>query len=312
MTCAHQLQAAGASVTLFEKSRGPGGRLSTRRREGATFDHGAQYFSARSEAFVAAVSTWEAAGTVARWEGRFATFEGGELRLDQARHPRFVGTPKMSSLGRYLSQGLDIRLETRIEALEGRPHAWILRDTEGRDYGPYALVLISAPGPQALALLPKGSRLRPQAEAMTYAPCWAVMAEFEREALSPWDGVKLSEGALAWAARDSSKPGRPPGERWVLHASPQWTRDHLEDSPESVIEALSEAFGALGAPSPQRAQAHRCRYALSAPHPGPRALFETPEGLGLMGDGLVAPRVEAAWESAMALSDLIIGTRDAS
>jgi predicted NAD/FAD-dependent oxidoreductase len=40
-----------ADVTVFEKSRGVGGRMATRRAGAVGFDHGAQYFTVRDDAF---------------------------------------------------------------------------------------------------------------------------------------------------------------------------------------------------------------------------------------------------------------------
>ena len=40
-----------AQVTVFEKSRGFGGRMSTRTRDDFEFDHGAQYFTVKSNEF---------------------------------------------------------------------------------------------------------------------------------------------------------------------------------------------------------------------------------------------------------------------
>ncbi|MCU0764322.1 MAG: FAD-dependent oxidoreductase, partial [Hydrogenophaga sp.] len=45
VVCARTLVQAGHRVTLLEKSRGFGGRMSTRRTEFGSFDHGAQYFT---------------------------------------------------------------------------------------------------------------------------------------------------------------------------------------------------------------------------------------------------------------------------
>ncbi|MFM7274112.1 MAG: FAD-dependent oxidoreductase, partial [Gammaproteobacteria bacterium] len=39
--------ADAAEVTVFEKSRGAGGRMSTRRQEPWHFDHGTQFFTVR-------------------------------------------------------------------------------------------------------------------------------------------------------------------------------------------------------------------------------------------------------------------------
>jgi predicted NAD/FAD-dependent oxidoreductase len=42
---AFRLAEAGHDVTLLEKGRGLGGRMSTRRMGGARIDHGAQFFT---------------------------------------------------------------------------------------------------------------------------------------------------------------------------------------------------------------------------------------------------------------------------
>ena len=52
LVCARLLVEQGMEVTVFEKSRGVGGRMATRRTpEGCHFDHGAQYFTVRDERF---------------------------------------------------------------------------------------------------------------------------------------------------------------------------------------------------------------------------------------------------------------------
>ena len=55
---------AGHEVVVLDKGRSPGGRLATRRIGEATLDHGAQFFTVRSDAFAARVDRWEADGSV--------------------------------------------------------------------------------------------------------------------------------------------------------------------------------------------------------------------------------------------------------
>ena len=52
LTCARRLTYAGMDVRILDKGRGIGGRLATRRTDtGLTFDHGAQYVTARGPGF---------------------------------------------------------------------------------------------------------------------------------------------------------------------------------------------------------------------------------------------------------------------
>ncbi|MCA9619111.1 MAG: NAD(P)-binding protein [Myxococcales bacterium] len=99
----------GLAVTVFEKSRGLGGRMATRRHESqgqpSSFDHGAQYFTVRDERFRRYVAAWQERGIVAPWEGRIAVL-GGDGQRDEPRPlERFVGTPNMPAICHHLAVG---------------------------------------------------------------------------------------------------------------------------------------------------------------------------------------------------------------
>ncbi len=70
LTLAARLR-AHADVTVFEKSRGYGGRLATRRAAPFAFDHGAQFFTARTTAFREFLAPLIEAGVVDTWLARF-------------------------------------------------------------------------------------------------------------------------------------------------------------------------------------------------------------------------------------------------
>ncbi|MEP4556332.1 FAD-dependent oxidoreductase, partial [Cobetia amphilecti] len=70
LSAATRLAAQGHAVTIFEKARGPGGRLASRRTSEGPIDIGAQYFTARDPRFQSALEQWRAAGVVATWGER--------------------------------------------------------------------------------------------------------------------------------------------------------------------------------------------------------------------------------------------------
>ena len=100
---ARELKARGEDVVVFEKSRGLGGRLATKRVEAAVFDSGAQYFTAKSERFAGMVTEWAASGVVAPWPG--------------ASTHRWIGKPTMNALGKFLAEGLEVRRESKVVAV---------------------------------------------------------------------------------------------------------------------------------------------------------------------------------------------------
>jgi predicted NAD/FAD-dependent oxidoreductase len=56
LAAARYLRERGIACTLFDKSRGLGGRMATRRVDTLHFDHGAQFFTARSARFASLVA----------------------------------------------------------------------------------------------------------------------------------------------------------------------------------------------------------------------------------------------------------------
>lgn len=302
LSAATRARAAGGSVVVFDKGRGPGGRMSTRRA--GPFDHGAQYFTARGDRFRAAVQAWREAGWVERWSARLAVRDADGLRPAPSDEPRFVGTPGMNAPLAGLGAPLGVVYGARITRLARGPQGFTLFSDEGPCASARRCV-IALPAPQAAALLaPLAPALAARAQAVELAPCWAAMLSLPREAQVPFDGVFVKHGPLSWVARDSSKPGRPPGERWVVHAGPAWSRAHLEASPAEVLGRLRPAFAeALGVdlPAPTTAEAHRWRFAL-CPAPLEVGALTDPEhpGLAVAGDWCAGARVEGAFDSGLA------------
>ena len=68
-----------ANITLFEKSRGVGGRIATRRSEPYFFDHGAQFFKARSAEFKDFINPMIKQGIIQTWNARFVEFENRKI-----------------------------------------------------------------------------------------------------------------------------------------------------------------------------------------------------------------------------------------
>ncbi len=312
LSCARALTAAGLRVTVLDKSRGPAGRMSTRRGEAWACDHGAQYFTARHPDFQAEVARWLAAGVAARWQPRLTVFEAegrrepvGEAGAELAR---YVGTPRMTAPARHLAEGLNLRLQATVNALYCYDHGWELATAEhGLLPEAFDGVLLAVPAPQAVPLLqPVAPDLAALAGAARMQGCWALMARFEAPLALDFDAAFVNHGPLRWIARDTSKPGRAGMETWTLHASAAWSEAHIEDTPERVASALIAAFRALGGEAPVAWSAHRWRYALTASAVDEGYLWRAEEGVGLCGDWLNGGRVEGAWLSGHALAHSVL------
>ncbi len=309
MSAARVLVDRGLSVVLFDKGRGPGGRLATRRANDFAFDHGAQYFTVRDARLERSIRSWTEQILVAPWRGRFGVLESGEFTQQPPSHPRWVAIPSMSGLAREMAAELDVNLSVRIADVSRDGAEWSLTDDAGGHRGRFDCVVVAVPPDQAIPLLKDAPDLAARAAAAVMEPCWAVLLGYAQPLDLPFEGAAVADSPLAWIARNDSKPGRKPGEALVLHATPSWSRAHLEMTPEAVLPLLTQALTeALGRDPgvPDFAAAHRWRYAqVASPSPGgPR--FDHALGIGVCGDWTTGPRVEAALLSGFDLAGQIL------
>lgn len=304
LSAAIALAATGQSIIVLDKGRGPGGRMAARRveigGEQVSFDHGAQYFTARDPAFREAVAAWEAAGVAARWPAAGAD--------------AWVGTPGMNACVKAMAQSLDVRWGVRAAGLTRTPQGWCIE--AGEHSFAAAAVLVAVPAEQAAVLLADAAPdFAALAAGLQSAPCWAVMAGFAAPISYASDTYRSDTGPISWAARNSAKPGRTGTETWVIHASPARSRELIDLPKDEVAQILLADFQAVtgtAAVAPQHLDAHRWLYAQPEARKGEGARFDPALSLGIAGDWLHSPRVEGAWLSGRRLADAVLQERLAS
>jgi predicted NAD/FAD-dependent oxidoreductase len=336
--CAAGLLRAGFDVTVFDKSRGVGGRMATRRAQWADadgelhmaeFDHGCAQFSVTRPRFRTVVDRAEKFGSIARWRQRvYAAFPARQVR------DVVVPTPNMPAFCRHLLTGTPLRVGRAVTGLRRCADGWHLLFTgddagitaNGGSEGPFDQVLLAIPPAQAATLL-SAHRDDWAGELATVrmTTCWTLMAVTE-ELDWPWDAAVPERGVLAMIVRNDRKPGRTAaanrarsgGAQWVAHATPVWSQAHLEDDPAQISEILRAALGQLltGGPAPHwhHASVHRWRYAqLSQTASGSfDCWLDSRLGLGVCGDSFGDGSVEAAWRSGDELADAVAASFDAT
>lgn len=301
LSAAQALHAAGHEVQLFDKSRGSGGRMASKRSDVGSLDLGAQYFTARDRRFVEVIQQWQARGWVTQWAPSLYNSQAGQLSPSPDEQVRWVGTPRMSAITRALLGALPVHFSCRItEVFRGDQH-WTLLDAEGTSHGPFSHVLVATPAPQASALLAAAPKLAGVAASVVMEPTWAVALAFDDALDTRLEGCFVQDSPLDWLARNRSKPGREQQpDTWVLHATSTWSRQHVDLPKEAVIEHLHGAFAELigcAVPAPSFTLAHRWLYARPAQAHQWGALADADLGLYACGDWCLSGRVEGAWLS---------------
>jgi renalase len=312
LSCATRLQALGFQVRIYEKSRGPSGRMSTRNGDGWSADHGAQYFTARDPLFIAELNNWIKANVVALWEPHIKVFQNSQWRESASKESRYVGIPAMNSPGKYLAINLAIECNQTIDRITHQNGKWLLHSLEAGDIERQSDWLILAlPAEQAFTLT---ETMKHSIECVktpfNMLSCWTVMAQFTQKPRVDFDAAFINDEIISWISRNNSKPGRTGQESWTIHANPEWSQQKIELDKDDASKLILECAKKLGLDCKDAViSTHRWRYASGFINSKPRFNLNTDVKLGLCGDWLNGGRVEGAWLSGYALASQICETK---
>lgn len=305
LSAANDLQQAGHQVLVVDKGRGLGGRLAGRRIGDATFDHGAQFMTAREPRFKAAVADWIAAGVAEQWYSSYPGQPNG--------HPRYRGVPTMTAVAKHLAIGLDIMRATRVVTISRQQTGWLAELDNGNRVSADKL-LITSPVPQTLELL-KGINIPAdkyaRLEHIEYESCIAVMAILDGPtAIEAPGAIALEEGPIAWIS-DNVQKGVSTVPAVTIHGSGEFSAEHIDHDRTQIGQQLIDAAAQyLGSAQVTEYQVHGWRYSKpSIVDPDPCLLLSHGTDLpplAVAGDAFAGPRFEGAVQSGWAAAKMLM------
>jgi len=307
------------TVTVYDKSRGIGGRLATRRYQSWQWDHGTPFLSAQSPVFAAEIATlprWHAA-ELAMKTGQIPASELAPVSTMPTPTERTstdlrVGVPTMNAWLKSWSSAFNLHLHTQINRVSRVGHQWQLwaGDEPLQEYADH--VVFTAPPTQTAALLPPQVNFKGLAKARM-TPCWTLMiATRDRLPLPP--AMTHPHPAVQWFAADHTKPHRAGADyTYVMHTTPQWSDAHLERSPDEICDILLDTLGSLVGHNVAAlyATAHRWRFARTHQALGVPFLYDRVQQIGVAGDWCLGPNAEHAYISGVALAQHLIDLTNA-
>ena len=308
LSCAVRLKSLGHQVELFEKGRGPAGRMSTKRGDDWTADHGAQYFTARDPVFMNQVEQWVADGVAAPWNPELKVFEADQWTTCRSKDVRYVGIPGMNAPAKQLAKDLTIHSSQTIDAVKHKDGKWHLHSTESGDITQtFDELILAIPGPQALAL---AQHIHPEIKALTensnMKGCWTIMARFKEKQNVPFDAAFVNKELISWISRNLSKPTRKGLESWTIHANADWSQEFIELDKEQVTEQMLACAKKVGLDCTNAdVTIHRWRYASGSATSAPGFYVNQSLQIGMCGDWLNGGRVEGGWLSGYQLASRV-------
>lgn len=313
LTAASKINDLGFQVAVFEKARGTGGRMSSKRvaknnNEYTAFDLGCVSLTAKSNEFAEQLENWHVKGITAPW-----------WKDHQGRN-HYVAVPRNSALTRHLSKDLECHFSTRVVAIEQVDGIWQLY-VEDEDEGDKVIlaraknVIIATPPTQAQDLLPANSPFKGLLDKVEVSPQWVMAVEIDNS-LSNCPAIQYPNSDIVFSiSQEHEKPERSHDSVILqVQATANWTSSHLELSHEEVSNGLIQELERYLGQSLNivNRYAHRWLYSCVAHGLCVKEGFVLDEeGLGLVGDYINSSLegeiegVESAWLSGKKLAEWV-------
>lgn len=302
--------AAGHEVVIWERNDHPGGRVETVEVDGYIFDTGATSIAPRGLAIEQVMLHELDTADLIKVEKPIHTHESLRVMAgDPGRNaPRFAYRSGNAQLPKLLSQNVDVRANVQVEEITRSGQCFLVFEEA------FEALILTAPIPQTSTLLWTLRESRPLANAK-YRSCLAVMVGFEQPNPETTYHALLDveqRHPLTWLSLESVKsPGRAPENcsAMVAQMGPSYSLMQYNKSDNDIIDDVLIYLGRLYGEAftkPKVSKVRRWKYS----QPDMVAQFETvnePHArLLIAGDGLVAGRVESAYESGVRAARLLI------
>ncbi|WP_052353947.1 NAD(P)/FAD-dependent oxidoreductase [Flectobacillus major] len=293
IAAARLLTQQGYDVCVLEKSRGVGGRMSTRRLGATKADHGAQYFSVKSLAFQKVMDELVAKGIATTWQ------------VAQRKYPRYIGSQGMNTIPKAMAEGITIFYEEKAVKITFNEV-----QTESGGHYQYDYLVLTIPVPQALQLLSDSQISIDTHDNITlqdiqYDPCFAVLVTLKQPIASLKGGLIQENQPVAWVV-DNAEKGITTTSTLTLHASDWYSKQNLERAVDEVGLELIGSISSLIKPEYiQHIQTHRWRYSLVSQRSSLSYLWLTGYPIIIGGDGFGVGNVEGAFLSGEAIAQAI-------
>lgn len=276
----------GFDVTVFEKSRGAGGRCTHKRTPWGSFDMGAPFIPATEPVFQQYMQQLVANQQATIWP--LESHQYSEKRVvPKQTHPSYVFSPTMHSACKVLLSGCHLVTQFQVTDIRKQQNCWQLIDHNGQASAVFDCVVVCAPWPQTHALLSANSdAVLPKLQQQQWSSCWTVALQFEHALDVPYQYIHCKDSPLQTLVNDSAKPQHAQQHPiWVAYFDNK-VSDQYADAEMSVVSkiALTEMQKVLAVPLPKvlNSYQHYWRFARPKQQQKPLGI------LGKLSNGLIA------------------------
>ena len=298
LTAANKLNKLG-SVTVYEKSRGVSGRMATRNSDPFFFDHGAQYFKIKTKSFRNFLSPMFKDHIIKEWKGTFAEIKDKKITyLNNNTH--YVGVPGMNSIGKYLTDGINIKLNCEITSTIRKNNKWYLMNSQGNQSEGFDWLIVTVPSHQSLKFFNKETQVYSLVKSIKMNACFSLMLGFDNKIPMKFDAANVYNEDIGWISVNSSKPGRNKEFCLLINSSNKWADQNIDIDKDLALNYIIDKGSDLLETNLRTAKhkvIHRWKFANTETKNNYSYLIDRVNNIAVCGDWLTYSRVEESFTS---------------
>lgn len=289
-------------ISLFEKARGVGGRMSCRTYENFQFDHGCSQFTANTSIFRDFLTPFLTEGIIKKMS------PSSSEKFCKGYHCQtetYLPLPKANSLCKQLARQIKPSLETEIVSLQMKEGKWELRSKKGEIFSGFDFVISTAPAPQTVKLFPKEFEHYNSLTQIEMTSAFTLMVGLSENRSFDLKTLSLENSPFRTLSIDSYKPFRNSSPSFVAITTEKWSENHLNEDLELIKSSLTKEFVQLlqlNASEINYQAIHRWLYCIPKTSLEKEYLLDEKNKLAACGDFCLGNGVEAAFLSASALA----------
>ena len=189
------------TITVFEKSRGVGGRMATRRADPYQFNHGAQYFKVKNKEFKNFLQPLMLNKIIKPLEANQIEILNKKIikstKISNKKY--FTAESKMNSVVKYfINNSFSIKLLCKIEKTVKENDKWFVIDSDQVSYGPYDWLFITIPPYQATEILYDNFKFLDILKNIKMRSCYSLMLGFDKIKEFNFDTALFLDEDVAW------------------------------------------------------------------------------------------------------------------
>ena len=290
------------SVHIYDKARGPGGRLSFKRlKKSKGFDHGAQYISPKTIQFKKFIEKLCKKKILKKWGGKHIYLN--KIKKEKKNHVKVIGRKGNNDISKYLIKNILCNFQHEVQKIEFINNKWKL-DFQNSKTKYYDKLILTCPFPQLRKLSKKFIKESFIKEKIKMDANITVMIEINKTNKNV-SSYLFNDKILGWAAKENSKKRfKSTNDLWTLQSTNLWANKKINknrENKEKNSKILIDQFFKLSGIQKTKILSslnHGWKYSSNSRPLKVKSYWNAKLNLGVCADWFVGPRVEAGWISA--------------